>query len=316
MKRSSPHRLLSMAGNRGSVVRRVVLVAGAVALAIGAPAAQKPPDAKAMRVQLLHPGLGQYVFIGGGGANTIMFERGDEVVVVDPKPAGSGPSILQNIASITERPVTTVVLTGSDADHAGASGEFPSATRIVAHEATARRLKAAGARGVPTTVVTDRLSLFDRPPQVELYYFGRGHTDGDLVVAFPETGIVHMGDLFPAKAAPVIDAANGGSGVAFPETLAHVVKELKGSGFRRVSTGHDPGPVPPRSKTGDLMSWDDLEDYAEFNRVFLERVRASITAGLTAAQAAAALQMPEEFRSYDMREAAANVATIYRELGR
>ena len=107
--------------------------------------------------------------------------------------------------------------------------------------------------------------------------------------------------------------ANGGSGVAFPETLARVVKELKG--FRRVSTGHDPGPVPPRSKTGDLMSWSDLEDYAEFNRVFLEKVRASIAAGLTAAQAAAALDMPEKFKAYDMREAAANVATIYRELG-
>ncbi|HEV8319717.1 MAG TPA: MBL fold metallo-hydrolase [Vicinamibacterales bacterium] len=290
----------------------VVLVAGAVAFAVGVPAAQKPSGANAMRVQLLHPGLGLYVLIGGG-ANTMVLERGDDVVVVDPKPAGSGPAILQNVESITERRVTTVVLTNGDADHAGASGEFPSATRIVAHEATARRMKAAGARGVPTTIVTDRLSLFDRPPQVEVYYFGRGHTDGDLVVAFPETGVVHMGDLFPAKAAPVIDAANGGSGVAFPETLARVVKAL--AGYRRVSTGHDPGPVPPRSKTGDLMSWSDLEDYAEFTRVFLERVRASMTAGLTAAQAAKALEMPEKFKTYDMREAAANVATIYRELG-
>src|SRR5207249_2453010 len=84
--------------------------------------------------------------------------------------------------------------------------------RLVAHEATVRRMKAAGVRGVPTTVVTDHVSLFDQPPKVELYYFGRGHTDGDLVVAFPGTDIVHMGDLFPAKAAPVIDAANGGSG--------------------------------------------------------------------------------------------------------
>jgi len=293
---------------------RAIVVAGALAFAIGLPAAQKLPDARAMRVQLLHPGLGLYVFLGGGGANTVVLARGDEVVVVDPKPAGSGPSILRNIESITDRQVSTVVLTHGHPDHAGAIGEFPSATRLVAHEATVRRMKAAGVRGVPTTIVTDHVSLFDQPPKVEIYYFGRGHTDGDLVVAFPGTDIVHMGDLFPAKAAPVIDAANGGSGVAFPETLARVVKELKG--FHRVSTGHDPGPVPPRSKTGDLMSWGDLEDYAEFNRVFLERVRALFTAGLTAAQAAAALEMPEKFKAYDMREAAANVATIYRELGR
>lgn len=305
-----------MAGSPGSDVRRAVwsaFIAGAIACATSVPAAQKAPDAKAIRVQLLHPALGLYVFIGGG-ANTMVFERGNEVVVVDPKPAGSGASILQNIDSITDRPVTTVVLTHGHADHAGALGEFPSATRSVGHAATARRMKASGAPGVPTTIVTDHLSLFDQSPHVELYYFGKGHTDGDLVVVFPETGIVHMGDLFPAKAAPVIDAANGGSGVEFAETLARVVKELKG--ILRVSTGHDPGPVPPKSKTGDLMSWGDLEDYAEFNRVFLERVRASIAAGLTAAQAAAVLEMPEKFNAYDMREAAANVATIYRELGR
>ena len=56
-----------------------------------------------MRVQLLHPGLGLYVFLGGGGANTLVLARGDEVVVVDPKPAGSGPSILRNVEALTDR---------------------------------------------------------------------------------------------------------------------------------------------------------------------------------------------------------------------
>ena len=103
---------------------------------------------------------------------------------------GARPGAL--LVAITDRHVTTVVLTNGLADHAGASGEFGPAARIVAHEATARRMKASGARGVPTDVVTDRLSLFAAAPHVELYYFGRGHTDSDLVVAFPETGIVHI----------------------------------------------------------------------------------------------------------------------------
>jgi hypothetical protein len=64
------------------------------------------------------------------------------------------------------------------------------------------------------------------------------------------------------------------------------------------------------------MSWRDLEDYTEFNRVFLEKVREAIASGLTPAQAAAGLQMPEKFKGYDTREAAANVGAIYREVER
>src|SRR6266478_5862913 len=50
--------------------------------------------------------------------------------------------------------------------------------------------------------VTDQLSLLDGLDRIDLYYFGRGHTDGDLVVVFPEKRLVHLGDLFPSKAAP------------------------------------------------------------------------------------------------------------------
>jgi glyoxylase-like metal-dependent hydrolase (beta-lactamase superfamily II) len=288
----------------------LALVAAAVLCVTSVPGAQTPPDTMALRVQLLHPALGLYVFIGGGG-NTLVFDRDAGLVVVDPKSAGWGPAILKNIEALTDGRVTTVVYSHGHPDHAGAGGEFPDATRIVAHELTARRMAASGVRrGLPTTVLTDRLSLFDRAPHVELYYFGRGHTDGDLVIAFPEADVVHMGDLFPSKAAPVIDVANGGSGVGFPDTLGRAVKELKG--FRRVSTGHD---VPPKSVIGNLMSWGDLEDYAEFNRVFLDNVREAIVAGLTAPEAAARLRMPEKFKGYDMRQAAANVAAIYKELG-
>lgn len=317
-----PHRCPPTAGSAIPGIRRPgawsALVAAAVLCVAGVPAGQVPPDAAALRVQLLVPPgapgsrfiWALYGFIGGG-PNTLMFDRDDGVVVVDPKSAGWGPAILKTIASITDGRVTTVVVTNGRPDHAGATGEFADATRIVAHELTARRMQASAASRLPTTVVADRLSLFDAAPHVNLYYFGKGHTDGDLVVAFPDIGIVHMGALVTMRAAPVIDVANGGSGVAFPETLARAVRELKG--FRSVGVGHPPGAIAPRSM---LMSWSDLEDYADFNRVFLDKVREAIAAGLTAPQAAAGLQMPEKFKGYDMRQAAANVAAIYKELGR
>ena len=55
------------------------------------------------------------------------------------------------------------------------------------------------AKFLPNKVVTDRLSLLDGNDRIEIYYFGRGHTDGDLVVVFPEKRLAHFGDLFPGQ---------------------------------------------------------------------------------------------------------------------
>jgi glyoxylase-like metal-dependent hydrolase (beta-lactamase superfamily II) len=158
------------------------------------------------------------------------------------------------------------------------------------------------------------------PDRIDLYYFGRGHTDGDLVVVFPEKRLAHFGDLFSAKAAPVIDVENGGSAVAFPDTLAKAVKEL--ANITRVTSGHDPTSAPMGKDASIILSMGralplrDLQEFADFNRDFLEAVRQAMAAGRTADQAAATLQLPDRYKDYDLREAPANVRAIYRELGK
>src|SRR5437764_939045 len=64
-----------------------------------------------------------------------------------------------------------------------------------------------------------------------LYYFGAGHTNGDTVIVFPAARTAVLGDLFARKWAPLIDAANGGSALAYPQTLAKVL-----TGVRNVDT--------------------------------------------------------------------------------
>ena len=87
--------------------------------------------------------------------------------------------------------------------------------------------KGPNARFLPTQTVTDKMSLLDGIDRIDLYHFGAGHTNGDLIVVFPEKHVAYLGELFPGKAAPVIDTANGGSGVAFPQTLARAVAEIQ-----------------------------------------------------------------------------------------
>src|SRR5207245_3073792 len=158
---------------------------------------------------------------------------------------------------------------------------------IVAHANAKARMekmdvfRGANAKFLPNRLVTDKLSLLDGADRIDLYYFGPGHTDGDLVVVFPEKRLAHFGDLFPSKAAPVIDTANGGSLVALPETLAKAVAEIKG--VVRVTTGHDQASLTPRDAGSGsaiyanprTMSWNDLQEYVEFNREFLAAVQAA-----------------------------------------
>jgi glyoxylase-like metal-dependent hydrolase (beta-lactamase superfamily II) len=276
-------------------------------------------------MRTLRPGDIVYVLIGGGG-NSLAMMRDDGVVLIDTKLPAGGRQILETIQAVSDRPVSMIVNTHAHLDHTGGNQAFGEVKEIVAHErakAAMQRLDAfqgANARFLPNRIVTDRMSLLDGPDRIDLYYFGAGHTDGDLVVVFPEKRIAYFGDLFPSKSVPAIDAERGGSGVAFPETLARAVAGIKG--VMQVVTGHEEGLAAerdPRASSVDIstprtMRWTDVQEYAEFTRDFLEEVRRAIAAGKSPAEAAGSLQLPDKYKGYDMQRTRAAVEAIYREV--
>lgn len=296
--------------------------AGAVAIlgCLGAPQAVGQPVAKAVRMHSLSPGDTVYVLMDGGGHSfAVVDEDSGGVVLVDTKSPGWGQTIRDTVALVTELPVTTIINTHAHGDHTGSNGEFPGAIRIVAHENTRAGMeRAAGApdgaaAGLPGATYSDTLSLFEGLNRIDLYHFGAAHTDGDTVVVFPERGVAHVGDLINGKAAPVIDSANGGSGVEYPETLAQLVAGI--DGVDTVITGHGPlPPVPGVHGMLQTLTWDDVAEYAAFNRDFLAAVRDARDAGMDAAEATATLRLPERYADYGMEQAAANVRIIYDEL--
>jgi glyoxylase-like metal-dependent hydrolase (beta-lactamase superfamily II) len=298
----------------------------ALALTAGGAYAQAPED-RFIRIDTLNVRDTLY-HLGDGGANglALIDEINGGVILVGTKLPGWGQPVLDAVYQVTDLPVTTIISTHADPDHTGSNAEFPDVVDIIAHENTranmARMELFSDGAGLPTTTFEERFGLLDDLDRIELHYFGRAHTDGDVVVVFPEKRTAYLGALFPDKAAPRIDTANGGSGIAFPETLAQAVAAI--DGVDRVITGH--GPIPTtyagrgrrdrggrRAWTG-WMTWDDLAEYADFNAAFLASVRASYEAGRSIEEAVAGLDLPERYAGYDLGRARANVEAIYNEL--
>jgi len=282
------------------VVLAIILAAGGAGIAW----VQQPAQPQELEVDKVKDNL--YVLRNGGG-NTAVFITEKGVVLVDTKNPGWGPRILEKIRSLTDQPVTLIINTHTHGDHNGSNEAFPPTVEFVAHENTkanmGRMPAFAGEKQafLPKQTYKDRLSLLGGNDRVDLYYFGRGHTDGDTFIVFPFHRTVHTGDLFAAKATPLIDMNNGGSGVEYPATLGKAVAEIKD--VETVIPGHSP-----------VTDWKTFQEFAEFNKDFLAAVEAAKKAGKTADEAAAGLQLGERWKDYGMTRAKDNVTKIYSEL--
>ncbi len=282
------------------VVLAIILAAGGAGIAW----VQQPAQPQELEVDKVKDNL--FVLRNGGG-NTAVFITEMGVVLVDTKNPGWGPRILEKVRSLTEKPVTMIINTHTHGDHNGSNEAFAPTVEFVAHENTkanmVRMPAFAGEKQafLPKRTYKDRLSLLGGNDRVDLYYFGRGHTDGDTFIVFPFHRTMHTGDLFAAKATPLIDMNNGGSGVEYPETLGKAVAGIKD--VETVIPGHSP-----------VTDWKTFQEFAEFNKDFLAAVEAAKKAGKTADEAAAGLQLGERWKDYGMTRAKDNVTKIYSEL--
>jgi glyoxylase-like metal-dependent hydrolase (beta-lactamase superfamily II) len=282
----------------GTLVLAGMLTAAAAAL-------QLPPTPAPSVKGLVADKLSDTLFVIRGsdpkafvGGNTAVFIQAGGVTIVDSKVPGWGQPLIEKVKELTDKPITTLINTHTHFDHTGGNPDFPATVEVVTHENTARYMKEnnpvtglkiqvpdvfkdSGGRGLPKRTFRDRLTLGAGNDRVELYYFGRAHTGGDAFVVFPAARALHTGDAFPNKGVPIMDANNGGSGVDYPDTIA---KAAALANIDRVITGHAPA----------TLTMADLKEYADFNRAFVEHVRAVRKAGQTVEQAIA-WTVPERF---------------------
>ncbi len=281
-------------------------------------AAQTPAAPKVVTADKIGETL--YVLKGGGG-NTALFLTAKGAVLVDTKNPGWGQPLLDAVKAITSLPVTMVINTHAHYDHTNGQVEFPAAVEVVAHENTKRYMeeanpvyalqtgpqpnifKAHGERGMPSRTFSTMLTLNSGADRIDLHYFGRAHTGGDTYVVFPALGVMHVGDTFPNRDLPIMDKNNGGSGIAFPETLTRAAAV---AGVTTIINGHSPTTMTPA----------DVKTYAGFIREFVTAVQAAKAAGRTVDDVVAAWKTPAAYAGYNTPQPArvkANAEVIWSE---
>ncbi len=232
---------------------------------------QQPP-AQPLTIEKLDDDL--HVIIGSGG-NVAVLTTPEGVILVDDKFEQNVPEIIAKVKSVTDQPIRYVLNTHQHGDHTGGNQKLMQNAEIIAHKNARAGMVRNSQPGLPRITFGDETAVFLGGKEVRAHYCGKGHTNGDAVIYFPSHRVLHTGDLF-VNGAPLIDYANGGSGVAWTATLDEALK----LDFDRVIPGH--GPIMKRA---DLIAW----------KTSFEKVKDQITKlkaqGKDMKEAAALLQM-------------------------
>ena len=294
-----------------------VVAAGVLSIAASAyqqPAQGLPPAARAAtQIEKVKDNL--YMITGAdptdrnsfSGGNTGVFITNNGVVVVDTKLAGWGQVILDKIKTVTNKPVTTIINTHTHGDHTGSNEAFGGTIEIIAQENTKANMekmdafKGDKARFLPKKTFKDKMSIGSGKDRIDLYYFGRGHTNGDAWVVYTALRVMQTGDMFAWKDAPTLDRNNGGSGLEYAQTVGKVLATVKD--VDTLIVGHSP-----------LRKPAELQEYQRFMTDFVNAVRAANKAGKSVDEATASINLSAKYPGYKNERYKAAIQVIYDEL--
>lgn len=166
-----------------------------------------------------------YMLTGRGG-NIGVSTGPDGVFIIDDQYAPLSEKIKASIAQLDSGEVRFVINTHWHGDHTGGNENFgQTGANIIAHDRVRARLqqggrginifelepKASVADALPTLTYSEEMSLHLNGESVRIYHTPNGHTDGDSIVHFPASNVLHLGDLYFSTGYPFIDRDSGGS---------------------------------------------------------------------------------------------------------
>jgi cyclase len=206
---------------------------------------------------------GTVSMLTGAGGNIAVSTGEDGVVVVDDQFAPLVPKIEAAIRGITPKPVRFLLNTHWHGDHTGGNAAFSKNTTIIAHQNVRKRLaegspnllgekvEPAPKEALPVITFDHGLTVHLNGEDVRALHWARGHTDGDSIIYFTKSNVVHMGDDFVTYGLPFVDAASGGSVLGMVDNTEKAMAQLPDD--VKVIPGHG-----PLSTKADVKKFTDM----------------------------------------------------------
>lgn len=207
--------------------------------------------------------------ITGPGGNIGVRVTPEGVILIDDKFPQDFDEIQSLVASVSSLPVRYVVNTHHHGDHSGSNPGFLPFAEVIAHKNARANMIRGDQDGLPRVVYSDETSVYLGGVEVQVFHLGRGHTNGDSVVYFPDLKTVHGGDLLHGTA-PFIDYGNGGSSRGWVGTMNNILS----LDFDTAIPGH-----------GALMTRRDVLDFRNQMEAVRDRMANLIREGLDASGA-------------------------------
>ena len=227
---------------------------------------------------------GNVYMLQGSGGNIGASVGDDGIVIVDDQYAPLAEKIQAALKGITDKPVRFIINTHYHGDHTGGNVYFQKQAPIIAQDNVRKRLESGGAAGNGSSVHRDvkpaakealPIITFDHDMTVHLngediraLFFPAGHTDGDSIIFFPKSNVVHMGDDFVTYGFPFIDVDSGGSINGMIDGVEKVIAQVPPD--VKIIPGHGP-----------VSSLDDVRAYLTMLKATRDVVQQGLKDGKT-----------------------------------
>ena len=271
-------------------------------------------DFDAIELRMTHVAGNVYALAGAGGTIGV-FVSDDAVFLVDDQFAPLTERIRAEISAVSDAPVRFLINTHFHEDHTSGNENFGEiGTLIVAHENVRRtlaqphyiemiqtRFAAFDESALPVVTFQDTIAFHLGGERIDVIHSPPAHTDGDSIIFFRGSNVLHMGDVFRSRGQPIFDRNNGGSYeglIAAADFALNLIDENT-----MIIPGH-----------GVVSTKADLRESRDVMATIRDRIQTGIDVGMTAEQVIA----NDPTRGFDWRDGRLTVAEtirwIYREL--